>query len=80
MPSFYPILYLFSTVVTIPVPVLFFNCCYYIKDNPRLLDAAIVGLLDRATVWPDSRLGVLMKFFNELPASVGVELGTETAE
>ena len=45
-----------------------------------LPDEAIAGLLDRVTLWPDSRLEVSLKFLNELLVSVGGELGKETAK
>lgn len=44
-------------------------------DMGTLSDDAIAGLLDRVTVWPDSRLEVSLKFLNRLPVSAGVELG-----
>ena len=45
-----------------------------------LLDEEIADLLDRVTVWPDGRLEVVLKFFNELPVSVGVEMGKACVE
>ena len=40
----------------------------------------VADLLDRVTVWLDGRMEVSLKFLNELPISVGVELGKEAAE
>lgn len=54
---------------------------YQLYDDMEVLpDDAIVDLLDRVTVWPDGRLEVSLKFLNELPASVGAEWETKTAE
>ena len=49
-------------------------------DMEALPDDAIADLLDRIPVWPDGRLEVSLKFLNELPVSVGGELGKETAK
>ena len=49
-------------------------------DMEALPDEAIADLPDRVTVWSDGRLEVALKFFNELPVSVGVEMGKECVE
>ena len=56
------------------------TACEERMDMEALPDEAIVDLLDRVTVWPDSCLEVSLKFLNELSVSVGVESGTKTTK